>query len=103
LFYSANQPYLLSAPPKIIEVSRDDFPRPVASATKVSPPSLPSGGFTDIPHTSVSKAAAGRLLQSKISIPHIYLSAQIFLNSLLKFQQKANCMCNFKQNELTLE
>jgi len=86
---TAKQPV---APPKIIEVSRDDFPRPVASA-KASPP---SGGYTDIPHTSVSKTAAGRLLKSKISIPHIYLSAQILLNSLLKFQQKANSEYNLK-------
>jgi pyruvate dehydrogenase E2 component (dihydrolipoamide acetyltransferase) len=44
----------------------------------------PSVSYRDIPHSSIRRVIANRLLEAKLTIPHYYLSADCELEALLK-------------------
>ena len=48
------------------------------------------GDFTDIAHTNVRKVIAQRLLQSKQTIPHYYLTSEVNVDALLKLRAELN-------------
>lgn len=56
-------------------------------------------GFTDIPHTTMRKAIAKRLTQSKQSIPHYYLSVDINMDKILKLREELNASLQKKGGE----
>ena len=62
---------------------------PTKAATP-TPPNIPAGSFTDIPHSGMRKAIARRLTESKSSIPHFYLSAPVLADDFLNFRKKYN-------------
>lgn len=45
---------------------------------------------TKIPVTNVRKVIADRLLMSKTTIPHYYLTVNVNLNKLMKFREEVN-------------
>ena len=49
-----------------------------------------AGDFTDIAHTNVRKVIAQRLLQSKQTIPHYYLTSELNVDALLKLRADLN-------------
>jgi len=52
---------------------------------------IPSAiAYTDIPHSSIRKVIAARLTQSKQTIPHYYLTAEINVDKLLKLRAELN-------------
>ncbi|XP_023236516.1 dihydrolipoyllysine-residue acetyltransferase component of pyruvate dehydrogenase complex, mitochondrial-like [Centruroides sculpturatus] len=59
---------------------------PVAAA----PIAVPGAVYVDIPLTNVRQVIAQRLLQSKQTIPHYYLSTDIEMDSILKLRQQFN-------------
>ncbi len=63
-------------------------PAPAAAATPVTPGS-PSA-YTDTPHTSMRKAIARRLTESKSTVPHFYLVADVRVDKLLALRQEVN-------------
>ena len=60
------------------------------SVVNAIPLAIPSGGFTDIPHSGMRKAIARRLTESKTTVPHFYLSAPVIADDMLNFRAKYN-------------
>ncbi len=73
-----------SAEPEAAPVSAT--PAPAATAADVESPS----GFEDVPHTSMRRAIARRLTESKSTIPHFYLSADLRVGRLLELREEIN-------------
>ena len=61
-------------------------PAPAATAADVESAS----GFEDVPHTSMRRAIARRLTESKSTIPHFYLSADLRVGRLLELREEIN-------------
>ncbi|XP_059813936.1 dihydrolipoyllysine-residue acetyltransferase component of pyruvate dehydrogenase complex, mitochondrial [Hypanus sabinus] len=64
-----------------------------SKAPGVAAPSVaavPTGTFTDIPITSIRKVIAQRLMQSKQSIPHYYLSIDVNMDTILELRKQLN-------------
>lgn len=75
-------------PPKAV-------PAPAAAAPTSAPPSpavapVPAGVFTDIPISNIRKVIAQRLMQSKQTIPHYYLSIDINMGEILRLRKELN-------------
>ncbi|XP_073513224.1 dihydrolipoyllysine-residue acetyltransferase component of pyruvate dehydrogenase complex, mitochondrial isoform X2 [Phyllobates terribilis] len=70
-------------PPKAVPVSAPAPPSPAVGA-------VPTGVFTDIPISNIRKVIAQRLMQSKQTIPHYYLSIDINLGEILKLRKELN-------------
>lgn len=60
----------------------------VAPAAAYVPTS--DGSYSAIPHTSMRRAIARRLTESKSTVPHFYLSAPCLANDLLNMRKKIN-------------
>lgn len=60
------------------------------SPVKIVPVEIPSGSYTDSPHSSMRKAIARRLTESKTTVPHFYLSAPVLADEMLNFRSKYN-------------
>ncbi|KAI8802636.1 2-oxoacid dehydrogenases acyltransferase-domain-containing protein [Cladochytrium replicatum] len=74
-------------------------PAPVAVPALVSAPTpvaSSSSLYEDIPVTQMRKIIASRLLQSKQTVPHYYLTAEIKVDRLLKLRELLNAQANGK-------
>uniref|UniRef100_A0A3Q3IZL1 Acetyltransferase component of pyruvate dehydrogenase complex n=1 Tax=Monopterus albus TaxID=43700 RepID=A0A3Q3IZL1_MONAL len=71
-------------PPKAAPVTA--APSPAAP----SPAAAPAGTFTDIPLSNIRKVIAQRLLQSKQTIPHYYLSVDVNMDQVLELRKELN-------------
>jgi len=67
-------------------------PSAAPSVAPSSPSALPTPGtsYTDIPLSNVRKVIAKRLLESKQTIPHYYLSVDVNLEHILKMRSELN-------------
>jgi pyruvate dehydrogenase E2 component (dihydrolipoamide acetyltransferase) len=87
----------------IVRADIEEFQAPEPSKAAPSEPSAPtaatapgaaapleSGDYTDIPHSQIRKITASRLLQSKQTIPHYYLSTDVRVDKLLELRAKLN-------------
>ncbi|XP_067910049.1 dihydrolipoyllysine-residue acetyltransferase component of pyruvate dehydrogenase complex, mitochondrial [Heterodontus francisci] len=63
-------------------------PAPTAAAPGVA--AVPTGTFTDIPISNIRKVIAQRLMQSKQTIPHYYLSIDVNVDGILKLRKELN-------------
>ncbi|KAG9466138.1 hypothetical protein GDO78_017156 [Eleutherodactylus coqui] len=74
-------------PPKAV-------PAPAAAPTAAAPSpavaAVPTGVFTDIPISNIRKVIAQRLMQSKQTIPHYYLSIDINMGEILNLRKELN-------------
>ncbi|XP_078055103.1 dihydrolipoyllysine-residue acetyltransferase component of pyruvate dehydrogenase complex, mitochondrial isoform X2 [Mustelus asterias] len=61
---------------------------PTPSAPAVAP--VPTGTFTDIPLSNIRKVIAQRLIQSKQTIPHYYLSIDVNMDRILELRKELN-------------
>ncbi|KAK0134056.1 Dihydrolipoyllysine-residue acetyltransferase component of pyruvate dehydrogenase complex, mitochondrial [Merluccius polli] len=83
-------------PPKAVPaavVAPSPVPAPAAPApAAVAPgaPAAPAGTFTDIPISNVRRVIAQRLMQSKQTIPHYYLSVDVNMDHVLELRQELN-------------
>ncbi|XP_037126433.1 dihydrolipoyllysine-residue acetyltransferase component of pyruvate dehydrogenase complex, mitochondrial isoform X3 [Syngnathus acus] len=64
-------------------------PTPAAPAP-AGVPAAPAGTFTDIPISNVRKVIAQRLMQSKQTIPHYYLSVDVNMDQVLELRKELN-------------
>lgn len=62
---------------------------PVASASAPTP-ARSSAGFTEIPHSSMRRAIARRLTESKSSVPHFYVKADCVVDRLIDARAQLN-------------
>ncbi|XP_061105072.1 dihydrolipoyllysine-residue acetyltransferase component of pyruvate dehydrogenase complex, mitochondrial isoform X2 [Conger conger] len=63
-------------------------PAPVAPTPAVA--AAPTGTFTDIPISNIRKVIAQRLMQSKQTIPHYYLSVDVNMDQVLELRKELN-------------
>uniref|UniRef100_A0A8D0CXN2 Acetyltransferase component of pyruvate dehydrogenase complex n=1 Tax=Sander lucioperca TaxID=283035 RepID=A0A8D0CXN2_SANLU len=76
-------------PPKAIAAA----PTPAAPRAAPAPaaaPAAPAGTFTDIPISNIRKVIAQRLMQSKQTIPHYYLSVDVNMDQVLELRKELN-------------
>ncbi|XP_033833972.1 dihydrolipoyllysine-residue acetyltransferase component of pyruvate dehydrogenase complex, mitochondrial [Periophthalmus magnuspinnatus] len=73
-------------PPKAVPaVAAAPAPAPAAPAAVP-----PTGTFTDIPISNIRKVIAQRLMQSKQTIPHYYLSVDVNMDQVLELRKELN-------------
>uniref|UniRef100_A0A8C1K0H1 Acetyltransferase component of pyruvate dehydrogenase complex n=1 Tax=Cyprinus carpio TaxID=7962 RepID=A0A8C1K0H1_CYPCA len=69
---------------------------PAPTAPTPSPPAapafaaIPTGTFTDIPISNIRRVIAQRLMQSKQTIPHYYLSIDVNMDQVLELRKELN-------------
>ncbi|XP_061558039.1 dihydrolipoyllysine-residue acetyltransferase component of pyruvate dehydrogenase complex, mitochondrial [Phycodurus eques] len=61
-----------------------------AAPTPAAVPAAPAGTFTDIPISNIRKVIAQRLMQSKQTIPHYYLSVDVNMDQVLELRKELN-------------
>ncbi|MEI6574427.1 MAG: pyruvate dehydrogenase complex dihydrolipoamide acetyltransferase [Alphaproteobacteria bacterium] len=65
-------------------------PRAVGMADSVVKQLFETGSYEEVPHDSMRKTIARRLLESKQTVPHFYVTADIELDALLKAREEIN-------------
>ncbi|XP_061072811.1 dihydrolipoyllysine-residue acetyltransferase component of pyruvate dehydrogenase complex, mitochondrial-like [Conger conger] len=63
---------------------------PTAAAPAPAAVPMPTGTFTDIPLSNIRRVIAQRLMQSKQTIPHYYLSVDVNMDQVLELRQELN-------------
>ncbi|KAI9142599.1 2-oxoacid dehydrogenases acyltransferase-domain-containing protein [Paraphysoderma sedebokerense] len=73
-------------------------PTPTSKAAPAAAPAPAAAGanFVDIPLTNMRKVIAGRLTESKSTIPHYYLTMEINMERVLKLREVLNAKANNK-------
>jgi len=81
-----------AAPPPVAPAPVAAAPAPAAPAPPPPAPAAPApaGSFVDIPLTNVRQVIAKRLLQSKTTIPHYYLSVDVEMDDVLALRKELN-------------
>ncbi|XP_051134782.1 dihydrolipoyllysine-residue acetyltransferase component 3 of pyruvate dehydrogenase complex, mitochondrial-like [Andrographis paniculata] len=79
---------------RIVKADIEDY---LASPGKAAPKSdaaaiSTSLDYTDIPHSQIRKVTASRLLQSKQTIPHYYLTVDTCVDKLMELRSKLNTL-----------
>ncbi|XP_044775119.1 dihydrolipoyllysine-residue acetyltransferase component of pyruvate dehydrogenase complex, mitochondrial isoform X8 [Neomonachus schauinslandi] len=85
---------------RIIKKDIDSFvptkavPAPAAAVPAVGPgvAPIPAGVFTDVPISNIRRVIAQRLMQSKQTIPHYYLSIDVNMGEVLLVRKELNKM-----------
>ena len=54
------------------------------------------GGYTDVPHSNMRRTIARRLLESKSTVPHFYLTVQCRMDKLLAMREEVNAQLPVK-------
>lgn len=70
-----------------------------------APAAEPRAGYRDIPHSNIRKVIAQRLLESKQTIPHYYLTAECRVDNLtqLRAQLNANSDVKISVNDMVIK
>ncbi|XP_032432602.1 dihydrolipoyllysine-residue acetyltransferase component of pyruvate dehydrogenase complex, mitochondrial [Xiphophorus hellerii] len=79
-------------PPKVAPTAAA-APSPAAvgaAPAAAAAPAAPAGTFTDIPISNIRKVIAQRLMQSKQTIPHYYLSVDVNMDQVLELRKELN-------------
>ncbi|KAI3983042.1 hypothetical protein MKX01_035323, partial [Papaver californicum] len=75
----------------IVKADIDDYLASKASAPKAKGTTqAPTLDYTDLPHTQIRKITASRLLQSKQTIPHYYLTVDTCVDKLMELRNQLN-------------
>jgi pyruvate dehydrogenase E2 component (dihydrolipoamide acetyltransferase) len=78
-----------------------------AAAPRVAPPSggqpvFVAPGDTRVPHTSIRKVIARRMLESKQTVPHFYLTVDLEIDALLAARQAINGVAEKKGTKVSV-
>jgi pyruvate dehydrogenase E2 component (dihydrolipoamide acetyltransferase) len=78
-----------------------------AGAPKATPPSVGqpvfvAPGDTRVPHTAVRKVIARRMLESKQTVPHFYLTVDLEIDALLAARQAINAVAEKKGTKVSV-
>jgi pyruvate dehydrogenase E2 component (dihydrolipoamide acetyltransferase) len=81
-------------------------PAPAAAPAMASGPSdeavkkmFPAGSFEEVPHDGMRKTIARRLLESKQTVPHFYVSVDCELDALMKLREQINASAAVKDGK----
>jgi pyruvate dehydrogenase E2 component (dihydrolipoamide acetyltransferase) len=78
---------------RIVKADVEEFAvaQPQARAEQAkSPASAPAGDYVDLPHSNMRKVIAQRLMQSKQTVPHYYLTVEVGMDRLLQLRSELN-------------
>jgi pyruvate dehydrogenase E2 component (dihydrolipoamide acetyltransferase) len=82
---------------------------PAAPAAKPAPPPVAAAQpvfvaphDTRVPHTSVRKVIARRMLESKQTVPHFYLTVELEIDALLAARQAINAVAEKKGSKVSV-
>ncbi|NDH60580.1 MAG: pyruvate dehydrogenase complex dihydrolipoamide acetyltransferase [Alphaproteobacteria bacterium] len=67
-------------------------PAPKVTPTAAPQPIIAAPGDQRIPHTSIRKVIARRMLESKQTVPHFYLTVELEIDALLAARQAINAV-----------
>jgi pyruvate dehydrogenase E2 component (dihydrolipoamide acetyltransferase) len=78
-----------------------------ARAPRAAPPAggqpvLVAPGDTRVPHTSIRKVIARRMLESKQTVPHFYLTVDLEIDALLAARQAINAVAEKKGSKVSV-
>ncbi|XP_053307676.1 dihydrolipoyllysine-residue acetyltransferase component of pyruvate dehydrogenase complex, mitochondrial [Spea bombifrons] len=76
-------------PPKDAPVAATE-PAPAVTTPAPAVAAVPTGVFTDIPISNIRRVIAQRLMQSKQTIPHYYLSIDINMGEVVQLRKELN-------------
>jgi pyruvate dehydrogenase E2 component (dihydrolipoamide acetyltransferase) len=75
-------------------------PLPVAGASDAATLKMyEPGSFEAVPHDGMRKTIAKRLIESKLTIPHFYLTVDVDLDALLKLREELNAAAPVKDGK----
>ena len=80
-------------------------PQAPASAPKAAPAAQPiftAPGDQRVPHTSIRKVIARRMLESKQTVPHFYLTSEFEIDALLAARQAINTVLEKKGTKVSV-
>ncbi|CAI9780010.1 unnamed protein product [Fraxinus pennsylvanica] len=75
-----------------IECYLDSHGKEVLQAPKAAATAAAGLDYTDIPHAQIRKVTASRLLQSKQTIPHYYLTVDTCVDKLMELRNELNAL-----------
>ncbi|WP_411730496.1 dihydrolipoamide acetyltransferase family protein [Paeniglutamicibacter sp.] len=81
---------------KIVQTSQDKNVVPSPMPARKEPTKIPAAGVELVPMSRMRQAIARRLTESKTTVPHFYLSADVHLDKLLEMRKQANASANRK-------
>ncbi|KAM3206194.1 hypothetical protein ACQJBY_061713 [Aegilops geniculata] len=74
---------------RILKADIEDY---LSKGSKKEAAAAPGLGYVDLPNTQIRKVTANRLLQSKQTIPHYYLTVDSRVDKLIKLRSELNPM-----------
>ncbi|CAM9217441.1 unnamed protein product [Lampetra planeri] len=74
-----------------------------APAAPAAVSAAPAGIFTDIPISNIRKVIAQRLMQSKQTIPHYYLSVDVNMDQVLELRKELNMNIKLSVNDFIIK
>ena len=77
-------------------------PTPKAAPAFMPQPIFAAPGDTRIPHTSIRKVIARRMLESKQQVPHFYLTVELEIDALLAARQAINAVVEKKGTKVSV-
>ena len=77
-------------------------PAPKAAPVFAPQPVLAAPGDQRIPHTSIRKVIARRMLESKQQVPHFYLTVELEIDALLAARQAINAVTEKKGTKVSV-
>lgn len=86
-----------AAPPPAAKPAAKPVPAPAAAQ-----PVFVAAGDTRVPHTSIRKVIARRMLESKQTVPHFYLTVELEIDALLAARQAINAVVEKKGTKVSV-
>jgi pyruvate dehydrogenase E2 component (dihydrolipoamide acetyltransferase) len=77
-------------------------PPPKAAPPPVAAPLFVAPGDKRVPHTSIRKVIARRMLESKQTVPHFYLTVDLEIDALLAARQAVNVVAEKKGTKVSV-
>jgi pyruvate dehydrogenase E2 component (dihydrolipoamide acetyltransferase) len=69
-------------------------PAPAAAPAAAAAPAGAAGSFTDVPNSSIRKIIAQRLVESKQTVPHFYLTIDVRMDAIIALRARLNKLTN---------
>ena len=93
-----------------VEAAKPGAAAPKPAAAPAPRPAPPAGaqpvfvapGDTRVPHTSIRKVIARRMLESKQTVPHFYLTVDLEIDALLAARQAINAVAEKKGTKVSV-
>ncbi|MFZ0140266.1 MAG: dihydrolipoamide acetyltransferase family protein [Aeromicrobium sp.] len=76
--------------------SEPTTPEPAAPEPAATAPAASAAGFDDIPHSGLRRAIARRLTESKSTVPHFYVAADLRVGRLLELREEVNATSDIR-------